>query len=137
VVTATPTPLRTPTPIATGGEMTASPAATATPAATSTGPIPTESPTPVPTVRVLVEGFGPDAACAVASRVDGSNDPWRTAPLAELAEAGPTTFQLTSPVPEPAELVLLCFAPAPANLPFELPALADSNPTVVFVLPDE
>ena len=84
-----------------------------------------------------MEGFGPDAACAVASRANGSDDPWRTAPLADLAEGGPTTFQLTSPVPEPAELVLLCFAPAPATLPFELPALSDSNPTVVFVLPDE
>ncbi|HEY2388430.1 MAG TPA: hypothetical protein VGK30_15855 [Candidatus Binatia bacterium] len=132
--TTTPTPsgAPTPTPLSTGGESTASPVATSAP---TDVPIPTESPTPVPTIQVLVEGFGPDAACAVAGRTSGSDDAWRTGPLAELAPGGPTVFTLPSPVPASPELVLLCFDPSPGSLAAEIPVLSEADPTVVFVLP--
>jgi len=131
---ATPSGAPTPTPVSTGGEATASPVSTSVPSP-SDRPFPTPSPTPVPTIQVLVEGFGPDAACALAGRSLGSDDPWRTAPLAEIERGTPTTFTLPSPVPEPPDLVLLCFAPAPASLAAEIPVLSEVDPAVVFALP--
>jgi hypothetical protein len=120
------------------------PVASATPAASGVHASPTAAPTAEPTVspappprmvQVVVEGFGPDAACAVAARAAGSDDPWRTGPLTALADSPePTTFTLPSAVEEPSEVVLLCFAPAPSVLAAELAVLAESDPTVVFVL---
>lgn len=134
---ATPTAIAsvgaTPTPVATGGE--SSPTPTGAPSA---APTPTASPSPEPrTVQVVVEGFGPDAACAVAARAAGSDGAWRTGPLATVDEGtDPITFTIPPDVAEPSELVLLCFAPARA-LPAEIATLTETDPTVVFVLPDD
>jgi hypothetical protein len=135
--TTTPTPsgAPTPTPVATGGESTASPVATPMPSP-SERPIPTRSPTPMPTtVQVLLEGFGADAACAVAARTLGSNDAWHTGPLVHVEQGRPSIFTLSVPVPEPPDLVLLCFAPAPVTVAAEIPVLSEVDPTVVFALP--
>jgi hypothetical protein len=139
VLVVTPTPLASPTapPLASptaqatngGASPTPAPAITATPLS---GPTASPSPSGGQTVSVVVDGFGPDAACAVAARTAGQDGGWRTGPL---VEADGIVFPLPAGVAEPSEIVLLCFAPAPLALKPEIERLADATPTVVFVLP--
>ena len=83
-----------------------------------------------------MRGFDAGAACAVAARPDGGSGSWRTGPLAPVDDASdPVTFEVPGDVPQPSELVLLCYATAPASLPAEIDTLGETDPTVVFVLP--
>ena len=130
--TATPVRTKTATPVRT---KTPTPARTATPAKSASAK-PTATPAAGKTVTALVDGFGPDAACASAARAAGSEDRWQTAALVPLVPPGrPVTFPLPSGVASPADAALLCFEDPPESLPADLGTLTDADPTVVFVLP--
>ncbi len=140
VVGGTPTPLASSTPAPTGGGLSPTPAPSGggepTPSSSSVS-TPGASPSPMPrTARVIVEGFGPGAACCVAARAKGSDGSWQVGPLVTVdGGTDPHTFFIPFNVAEPSEAVLLCFESVPTELPTEVEELTTTNPTVVFVLP--
>jgi hypothetical protein len=108
------------------------------------GPMPCPSPTEIPCEGpitpggfFLVDGFGPGAACASASRSIGSTNGWVTG---NLMPVGSDQTTILSPEPGPTsadalEVVLLCFDAAPPSLAPELAMLGDAGADVIFVPP--